>query len=443
MPVWVDHAIFWHVYPLGFVGADIRPERPAPLAHRLGRLTCWLDYAIELGASGLLLGPIFAAASHGYDTLDHFRIDPRLGDDADFDALVAAARKRGLRIVLDGVFNHVSRRHPAFQELVAAGPSSPRASWFRLEAATGRTAADSAATFEGHHDLVVLNHTAPQVEDLVADVMVHWLDRGASGWRLDAAYAVPPRFWARVLPRVRAKHPEAYLVGEVIHGDLLGFVKDSGVDAVTQYELWKAIWSALNDRNFFELAWALDRHNAFLDVFVPQTFVGNHDVTRLASRLKDPRAIDHALAVLFACGGTPSIYAGDEQGFRGVKENRLGGDDDVRPAFPDRPEALSPAGAPIFRRHQQLIGMRRRHAWLNRAKTRVLNLANETFAFEAFAGSERLVVALNLGKEATLPAPGMRAILFGRDAALDAGAREAKIRLGEAGWAILTPEDPL
>ena len=121
--------------------------------------------------------------------------------------------------------------------------------------------------------------------------------------------------------------------------------KESGVDAVTQYELWKAIWSALNDRNFFELAWALDRHNAFLDAFVPQTFVGNHDVTRLASRLVDPRTIDHALAVLFACGGTPSIYAGDEQAFRGIKENRLGGDDAVRPAFP-RPTRGAVAGGP-------------------------------------------------------------------------------------------------
>jgi len=208
---------------------------------------------------------------------------------------------------------------------------------------------------------------------------------------------------------------------------------------VTQYELWKAIWSALNDRNFFELAWALDRHNAFLDAFTPQTFLGNHDVTRLASRLSDPRAFDHALAVLRACGGTPSIYAGDEQAFCGVKENRLAGDDAIRPPFPDRPEGLSPAGMSVYRRHQELIGMRRRHAWLHRARTRVVHLMNETFAFEAFEGDQRLMVALNLGREAALPAPGMRSILFGRDAALIAGAREPKVRLGEAGWAVLSP----
>jgi cyclomaltodextrinase len=438
MSTWVEHAIFWQVYPLGFVGAEIRPDRPPPLAHRLVRLTNWLDYAIELGASGLMLGPIFASATHGYDTIDHFRIDPRLGDDADFDALIDAARKRGLKVVLDGVFNHVSRRHPAFEEVLAKGPSAPRASWFRLSWPPGRPGPE-AATFEGHHDLVALNHDAPGVENLVADVMIHWLDRGAAGFRLDAAYAVPPRFWARALPRVRARHPDAYLFGEVIHGDFVGFVKASGVDAVTQYELWKAIWSALNDRNFFELAWALDRHNAFLDAFTPQTFVGNHDVTRLASRLADPRTFDHALAVLFACGGTPSVYAGDEQGFKGVKEDRLGGDDAVRPAFPDRPEALPPGGLPLYRRHQELIGMRRRHPWLHRAKTRVAHLANEAFAFEAFDGDQRLLVVLNLGKATALPAPGMGTILFGRDAALE----PPNVRLGEAGWAILSPAAPL
>jgi hypothetical protein len=136
------------------------------------------------------------------------------------------------------------------------------------------------------------------------------------------------------LPTVRTRHPDAYVFGEVIHGDYAGFVRDTGVDSVTQYELWKAIWSALNDRNLFELAWALERHNAMLDSFVPQTFIGNHDVTRIASQLLDERHLAHALVILMTCGGLPSIYAGDEQGFRGVKEHRAGGDGAIRPAFP-------------------------------------------------------------------------------------------------------------
>jgi cyclomaltodextrinase len=442
MPAWVEHAIFWHVYPLGFVGAEIEPSGPVEAAHRLRRLIDWLDYAVELGASALLLGPIFASATHGYDTIDHFRIDPRLGDDDDFDALIAAARRRGLAVALDGVFNHVSRRHPAAEEVLALGARAPRAPWFRLLAPAGRAAGEGPefATFEGHRGLVVLNHDAPEVEDLVVEAMNHWLDRGAAGWRLDAAYAVPPRFWARVLPRVRAKHPDAYFVAEMIHGDYDRFVRDSGVDSVTQYELWKAIWSALNDRNFFELAWALDRHNRLLEDFVPQTFVGNHDVTRLASRLADERSIERALAILMTLGGAPSIYAGDEQAFRGIKEDRAGGDDAIRPAFPERPERLAPSGWAIYRRHQELIGLRRRNPWLYRARSRVVHLANAQLVVEASDGARRLALALDLDGGRELPVPDMRAIVAGCGALARPGTRETRIRLGEGGWAILSPD---
>jgi cyclomaltodextrinase len=386
-PEWVRHAVWWQVYPLGFTGAY--PARGDETPHRLGRLQAWLDYVIELGASGLALGPIFASETHGYDTVDHLRIDPRLGDDGDFDALVAAAHDHGLRVLLDGVFNHVGRGHPAFQAALREGPAAPTASWFTR-------AGDDYATFEGHPGLVALNHREPAVADMVTDAMRHWLDRGADGWRLDAAYAVPAEFWATVLPRVREGHPDAYFVGEVIHGDYPGFVAASTVDSVTQYELWKAIWSALNSANFFELSWALERHNGFLDTFTPLTFVGNHDVTRIASELTDERDLPLALAVLFTVGGTPSVYAGDEQAFRGVKEDRAGGDDAVRPAFPDKPADLVPYGWPTYRVHQELIGLRRRHAWLHRARTANVRLTNEQFEYEVSDGDNRLRVALDL-----------------------------------------------
>ena len=161
--------------------------------------------------------------------------------------------------------------------------------------------------------------------------MNHWLDRGADGWRLDAAYAVPTTFWAQVLPRVRAEHPDAWFVAEVIHGDYPAFVQESTVDSVTQYELWKAIWSSISDANLWELAWSLTRHDEFLESFAPQTFVGNHDTTRIASTIEDPRHRAHAVVVLCTVGGTPTVYAGDELGFTGVKEEREGGDDAVRP----------------------------------------------------------------------------------------------------------------
>jgi cyclomaltodextrinase len=440
MPEWVQDAIWWHVYPLGFVGAEPAADGDGPVRHRLERLHAWLDYAVELGASGLALGPVFASETHGYDTVDHLRIDPRLGDEDDFDALVRAAHDRGLRVLLDGVFNHVGRGHPAFRAVLEQGPSAPTAPWFRLTwpGPWQPGMQPDAANFEGHDALVALNHDEPAVADLVTRVMTHWLDRGADGWRLDAAYAVPTAFWSTVTARVRAAHPDAYLMAEVIHGDYATFVRESGVDAVTQYELWKAIWSALNDGNFFELAHALERHDALLDTFVPLTFLGNHDVTRLASRLTDERDLPAALVVLLTVGGTPAVYAGDEQAFRGVKEDRAGGDDAVRPPFPDSPAELAPFGRPVHRLHQELLGLRRRHRWLHRARTRTLHLANEQFCYETTAGEQRLVVALNVGDEpAELPAPSAGALLAGEATVTAPGTDAARVRLPGHGWAVL------
>jgi cyclomaltodextrinase / maltogenic alpha-amylase / neopullulanase len=391
-PGWTEHAIWWQVYPLGFVGgypAAQSDEPPRPDEHRLRRLVDWFDHAIELGASGVALGPVFASRTHGYDTTDHYRIDPRLGDDADFDHLVAEAQRRGLRVLLDGVFNHVGEDFARYRE---APDNEAAARWFR-----GRPG--HFHTFEGHSGLVTLNHDNPEVGDYVVDVMAHWLQRGADGWRLDAAYAVPESFWASVLPRVRERHPDAWFVGELIHGDYAAVVEAARFDSATQYELWKAIWSSINDGNFFELDWALQRHNEFLADFAPLTFIGNHDVTRIASRLEHPEHVAHALVILLTVGGVPSVYAGDELGFRGVKEERFGGDDAVRPEFGSPPIELDAAGAKVWELHRYLIGLRRRHPWLHRASTSAVRLDNRCYVYETRDGDNALLVALNIDDE--------------------------------------------
>ncbi|MGD8213739.1 alpha-amylase family protein [Aestuariimicrobium sp. Y1814] len=368
----IDHAIWWHVYPLGAVGAPVHdPDEPGE-HHRLRRLEAWLDYAIELGCSGLLLAPIFESSSHGYDTLDHFRIDPRLGDDADFDHLMEAARQRGLLVMLDGVFNHVGRDHP-------------------LAASMG-----TSSGWEGHDSLIELDHANPAVADLVVEVMLHWLRRGIVGWRLDVAYAVPAEFWRTVLPRVRAEFPDAVFLGEVIHGEYDQIMAESTLDTVTQYELWKAIWSSLHDANFWELAWSLERHDQFSADHVLNTFVGNHDVDRIASVVGDDGAA-LAAVLLLTLPGMPSIYYGDEQGFRGTKTEGFRADDPLRPELPDDPAQLAGVGAWLHQLYQHLIGLRRRHSWLTRARVKVLDKQNEQIHYECVgAAGERLEAEVRL-----------------------------------------------
>ena len=392
MSRWIDHTIWWHVYPLGFAGAPIRPTpEERALSPRLDRLLPWLDYLIELGANGLALGPIFQSESHGYDTLDFYRIDSRLGDDATFDHLARACQERGIHLMLDGVFNHVGVGHPHFQAALAGNDPAAEA-LFRIHRTEAGVHYDD---FEGHQALPALNHDSPAVVDRVVDVMCHWLRRGASAWRLDAAYAVKPEFWAQVLPRVRAEFPDTWIVGEVIHGNYPDIVRRSGMDAVTQYELWKAAWSAPLEGNFFELDWCLKRHNDFLASFVPMTFIGNHDVTRIASRIGNDKAA-LAATILFTVGGIPSIYYGDEQAFQGIKTDREGGDDEVRPAFPDTPAALSPLGEPMRRIHHDLIGLRR-HPWLVNATTTPTQVENRTYVYDVNGREgQRLNVALRL-----------------------------------------------
>lgn len=431
-PTWVKHVIWWQVYPLGFVGAFPADRPPDPDEHRLRRIAGWFDHAIELGASGVALGPVFASRTHGYDTTDHYRVDPRLGDGHDFDFLVDQAHRRGLRVLLDGVFNHVGIDFGRYRQ---TRHDDTAASWFRGSPGNFHT-------FEGHGELITLNHDNPEVVEYTADVMAHWLSRGADGWRLDAAYAVPQQFWTHVISEVRGRHPDAWFLGEFIHGDYAAMVADTGFDAATQYELWKAIWSSLNDGNFYELDWALRRHNGYLTSFVPLTFVGNHDVTRIASRLRHPDHLAQALVILMTVGGVPNVYAGDEFGYHGIKEERIGGDDAVRPEFGSSVPQLDDAGMRTWRLHQYLTGLRRRHSWLHSASTFALRLKNRHYIYETRNGDDALVVALNVDDatlNVTLPDLGVGSALVVAGSSAPPQEIVDTVVVEPHGWRILRP----
>ena len=399
MATWAESAIWWHIYPIGFLGAEKNAlAASSAVIPRLTGLEPWLQYLLELGCNGLLLAPIFASSTHGYDTIDHFNIDHRLGTNDDFLWLAERCKTLGIKLVLDGVFNHVGRQFGPFQDVLAHKQHSQYASWFHIDWHNNQNEDGfSYKNFEGHRQLVTINHYNQAVVRYVVDVLKHWLRLGANGWRLDAAYALPQQFLSDVIPQVKEEFPEAWFLAEVIHGDYANMAKQTHVDSVTQYELWKAIWSSLNDHNFFELKHALDRHNQFSATFMPNVFLGNHDVTRIATQLKDSRHLDLAMTLLLTLPGIPSIYAGDEQGFTGRKENRPGGDDEIRPAFPSDPSGFAQDGWTRFAKYQAMVRFRKNHAWIAGAHVSIQTFNNTFLVYRVEKEGRNITVILNCG----------------------------------------------
>lgn len=389
---WAKNTIWWSVYPLGACGAPIRTPDTSGVHHRLARLEAWLDHVIELGCNGLALGPVWASSTHGYDIEDHSRIDPRLGDDQDFDHLVAACHGKGIRVLLDGVFNHVSADHQWVHQVLRNGWADPAARMLKADPAD----AQGLARFEGHAGLVELDHSHPEVGEYAVRIMNQWLDRGADGWRLDAAYRVPKPFWVEVLPRVRNTHPDAWFMAEILHGDYAAIADETSVDSITQYELWKAIWSCLKDNNPHELMWALQRNEKTLGHEVPWTFISNHDVTRISSQVGEKLAL-MALGILMSVPGVPAIYYGDEWGWTGCKEEREGGDDALRPALPDQPRPLTSQEAETQRITQLAIRVRHTHPWLVTGSTTILHSSYDHLSWRTVDGDNWVQAELTAG----------------------------------------------
>ena len=405
-PAWLPGRVWYHLHSLRAAGApDHNPDVTgcAPTGRGLRRLLGWLDHVKGLGCGGIVLTPIFVSMTHGYDTVDYFRIDQRLGDEDDLTAFVEACHDRNLKVLLDGVFHHVGRDFPGFRDVLAHGAASPYAGWFRLDFSRDGGDGFTYRTFEGHRELVALNHRSSEVLDWAVAVAEHWLDRGVDGWRLDAAYAILPAFLAEFSARVLHRYPDAFLFGEMIHGDYVRFVEQTGLHSATQYELYKAMWSSLNEANFFELAWALQRHETFARAFVPFTFVGNHDVTRLLTHLRNPSHLGHALAVLFTVPGSPCLYYGDEFAFRGLKRRGVGGDEAIRPRLPDSPLAQNAEQASAIELHRQLIAIRAERPWLTTGHIQVVEFTKEQIRYTVAGGDGQLLIVLNVAASGSIP----------------------------------------
>ena len=395
MAAW-QNAVFYHLYPLGCFGAPRANDfKPTP---RLRQMEPWLDHMLALGADTLLLGPVFQSESHGYDITNYFTPDSRLGSDSDLARAVAQAHSRGIRVVLDAVFNHTGRSFWAFQDVLRHGEHSRFAPWFHCHFSRRSPLGDpfDYEAWRGHYELVKLNTCHPEVRAHLLHAAGEWIARyGIDGLRLDSADCLDMGFQRALAGRCRSLKPDFYLLGEVIHGDYSRWIEEGGLDAVTNYILHKGLWSSHNDANYFELAHTCRKQFApGSSSFRWYTFADNHDVTRIKSRLTDAAHLYPLHILLFTLPGTPSVYYGSECGLEGVK--REGRDDwPLRPAL--TPESMLAARKEpgLLRAIQALARLRRGHDALSRGGFAEMAVTHKHYAFRRDSSGETILVCVN------------------------------------------------
>lgn len=345
MTAWYDKAIFYHMYPLGMTGAPF--ANPYPVSDgaadgtnrdvsadsRMDELMQWIPYLESLHISALYIGPLFESSTHGYDTRDFRLIDRRLGTNVSFRSFVDCCHEHGIRVVVDGVFNHTGREFFAFRDLQAHRDQSPYAGWYRnVNFGWGSPLGDSFGyeSWHGIWELPCLNHGNPEVRNYLLDTVRFWVQEfDIDGIRLDCAGDLSFEFMQELRRLANEIKPEFWLMGEVIHGEYARWVNPQMLHSVTNYEMHKSIYSAHNDHNYFELAHNVRRLEAVgRDLY---TFVDNHDEDRIASKLNNLANLFPVYQLLFTLPGIPSVYYGSEWGIEG-KRSRTS-DEVLRPAL--------------------------------------------------------------------------------------------------------------
>ncbi len=422
--MWTDSSVFYQFYPLGFCGAPLNND--GIVVPRIRKVMEWTDYLAGLHVNAVYFSPVFESDSHGYDTRDYSRIDARLGTNQDFADVCHSLHDKNIRVVLDGVFNHVGRGFRAFQDVLKNRENSLYKDWFYIRFDQNNAYNDgfSYEGWEGHYELVRLNLKNPQVEEHLFTCIRDWVSEyGIDGLRLDVAYCLDADFLRRLRTFCDSLKPEFLLLGEVLFGDYNRLVNDEMLHSCTNYECCKGLYSSFNELNMFEIAYSLNRQ------FGPEnwtvykgkhllSFADNHDLTRLASIIKDKRHLPLVYAMMFGMPGVPCIYYGSEWGAEGVKES--GSDAALRPCF-DRPVENELTG-----QIRKMAGVYRNSPALYDGDYRQLAVTNRQFVFERNHPEERIIVAVNASGEAYTAhfAPGMdeaEDLLSGQIISLSAG----------------------
>ena len=396
---WYDEAVFYHIYPLGMTGAPKQNSYSKPV-HRLNTLLPWISHIREIGCNAIYIGPLFESVGHGYETTDYKKLDSRLGTNEDLTNFVSECHKQGIRVILDGVFNHTGRDFFAFQDVKQNRENSRYKDWYCNVNFWGNNSFNDGFSYEnwGGYDLLAkLNQHNPEVKDYICDVIRFWVKEfDIDGIRLDAADVMDFEYMKALRQVANEVKPDFWLMGEVIHGNYSRWANDGTLHSVTNYMLHKALYSAHNDHNYFEVAHTIKYVNDMvgnrLNLY---TFVDNHDVERIYTKLSHKAHFVPVHIMLYTLPGTPSIYYGSEFGVDGRKER--GSDDSLRPAlsFDDYKDAVNTN--PCTKLIASLGRIRQNTPALCYGEYKELELRNTCFAYERTLDGKSVIVTVNNG----------------------------------------------
>lgn len=391
--MWAYESVFYQIYPLGFCGAPF--ENDGVLTSRILKVIDWIPHMQKLGVNAIYFSPVFESDTHGYNTRDYTKIDCRLGTNEDFKTVCDALHTAGIKVVLDGVFNHVGRGFWAFQDVLRNRENSRYKDWFARIAFDGNSNYNDGLWYEGwegNYDLVKLNLRNEEVIQHILSCVQGWVDEfDIDGLRLDVCYCLDKDFLKRLRNFANQVKPDFFLLGELLHGDYNQFVNDDMCHSATNYECYKGLFSSFNSMNMFEIVHSLLRQ------FGPEnwtlykgkhllSFVDNHDVSRIASNLTNEKHLPLIYAMAFGMPGIPCVYYGSEWG---AKANKSEGDPALRACFD------TPVENELTAWISKLAHAKRKSKALNYGAFKSLVLTNRQCIFERECEGERVLVAIN------------------------------------------------
>lgn len=390
--MWAYESVFYQIYPLGFCGAPF--ENDGKQESRILKVIDWIPHIEKLGANAIYFSPVFESDTHGYNTRDYTKIDCRLGTNEDFKLVCDKLHAAGIKVVLDGVFNHVGRGFWAFQDVLANREGSRYRDWFHIDFGGNSNYNDGLwyEGWEGNYDLVKLNLRNEEVIQHIFSAVKGWIDEfDIDGLRLDVAYCLDHDFLRGLRQHVDGLKDDFFIVGETLHGDYNQWMNDAMCNSVTNYECYKGLFSSFNSMNMFEICHSLARQ------FGPEnwtlykgkhllSFVDNHDVSRIASNLNNEKHLPLIYALAFGMPGIPCVYYGSEWG---AKANKSEGDPALRACF-EKPEFNE-----LSEYIAKLAKAKKGSKALNYGNFRNVVLTNHQCIFERACDGERVLVAIN------------------------------------------------